>query len=132
MWPTACSSSPRRLGCAQVSFADSFLNWLCIRRDSQATVVMPWCEKRTVNYLLRLLPPSTPRAMRCPSRLARKSTAPLARLEWSWFYALVEAELPARAVERIANPPAFTPDEARFDLEVLLLGAPRFCGLLNK
>ena len=44
------------------------------------------------------------------------------RREWSRFYALVEVELPARAVERIANPPAFTdPDEARFDLEVVLL-----------
>lgn len=44
------------------------------------------------------------------------------RREWSKLYALVEAELPAQAAERISNPPAFTdPDEARFDIEVILL-----------
>jgi len=44
------------------------------------------------------------------------------RREWSKLYALVEAELPAQAAEHISNPPAFTdPDEARFDIEVILL-----------
>ncbi len=44
------------------------------------------------------------------------------RREWSKLYRLVEAELPAQAAERIANPPTFTdPDEARLELEVVLL-----------
>ncbi len=44
------------------------------------------------------------------------------RREWGKLYALVEAELPAQAAERISDPPAFTdPDEARFDMEVMLL-----------
>ncbi len=44
------------------------------------------------------------------------------RREWSKLYALVEAEIPARAAERLVNHPDFTdPDWARFDLEVVLL-----------
>lgn len=44
------------------------------------------------------------------------------RREWGRLYALVEAELPAEVAERLAHPPAFTdPDEARFDLETVLL-----------
>ncbi|GEM82350.1 hypothetical protein [Meiothermus hypogaeus] len=44
------------------------------------------------------------------------------RREWGKLYALVEAELPAEASERLAHPPAFAnPEEARFDLETVLL-----------
>ncbi len=44
------------------------------------------------------------------------------RREWGRLYALVEAELPAEVGERLAHPPAFTdPNEARFDLETVLL-----------
>ncbi|MBO1436332.1 hypothetical protein [Meiothermus sp. CFH 77666] len=44
------------------------------------------------------------------------------RREWGRLYALVEAELPAEVVERLAHPPAFAdPAEARFGLETVLL-----------
>ncbi|GIW33029.1 hypothetical protein [Meiothermus sp.] len=42
--------------------------------------------------------------------------------EWGKLYALVEAELPAEVSEWLAHPPAFAnPEEARFDLEKVLL-----------